>query len=238
MPTPNHVLASLTAEDRARLDGHLEPVDLPLRKVLEIPNTKIKYVYFPQDGMVSVVALAGKRRKAEVGIIGRDGLTGHAVIIGDGSSPNSVYMQLPGHGVRIVAADLISAMDKSRTLQKALHRFIAAFAIQASYTALANSQANIEERLARWLLMAHDRIDGNLLAITHEFLSLMLGVRRPGVTEAIHSLTLRGLVKTRRSVIEITDREGLRAFAAEIYGVPEAELLRLTGWRPESHTSC
>lgn len=233
MPEPrsrNFILSSISSEDLALLNPHLVHVDLPARMVLEIPHHKIDHIYFPESGLVSVVAAAGKSRRAEAGIIGIDGMTGHAVVMGDDRSPSSMYMQIAGRGLRLPTEVLRDRMKESSTLQLALHKFIASFLIQASFTALAYSTGTLAERLARWLLMANDRIKGERLAITHEFISVMLGVRRAGVTVALQDLVKRGLISMKRSEIEIHDRDGLETFAGEIYGVSEAEQSRLTGW--------
>jgi CRP-like cAMP-binding protein len=232
----NHILSMISSDDMRRLNSHLERVDLPIRRVLEVPHQRIEHVYFPEAGLVSVVAAAGRSRRAEAGIIGSDGLTGHAVIMGDDRSPSSMYMQVAGHGLRISADILRHHLQESASLRIALHKFIAAFLAQASYTALAYSTGTLAERLARWLLMANDRIGGDHLSITHEFISIMLGVRRVGVTVALQDLVSKGLITTRRSDIKILDRAGLVEFAGDIYGVPEAEQARLTGWTSRAQT--
>jgi CRP-like cAMP-binding protein len=118
-------------------------------------------------------------------------------------------------------------MQESRTLRKVLLRFVHSFMIQATHTAVANGSAKLEERLARWLLMAHDRLDGDRLRLVHEFLARMLGVRRPGVTVAIHALESSGVIESARGVITVVDREGLEEMANGSYGVPEREYERL-----------
>ena len=121
------------------------------------------------------------------------------------------------------------ALKQSPTLHGLLLQFAHAFIVQAAYTALANARSKLEERLARWLLMAHDRADGDEIPLTHEFLALMLGVRRPGVTLALSILVRQGLMRTSRSFIFITDRRGLEKSSNDAYGVPEAEFQRLFG---------
>jgi CRP-like cAMP-binding protein len=228
----NHILASLAPDGWALLQPCLQHVELPVRTVLEAPGKPIAHVYFPTAGLVSVVAAAGRDRRAEIGIIGADGFTGHAVILGDDRSPNSVYMQIEGRGVRIAADVLRTQMRKSASLHAALNKFIAAFLAQCAATALAYSSARLAARLARWLLMANDRVGGDNVTITHEFLSIMLGVRRAGVTVALHDLAKRNIIELARSHTRILDRAALREVAGEFYGVAEAEAARLTGWRP------
>ena len=222
----------LSESDLTLVRPHLVPVEMPLRMVLEKPNRPITDVYFPEAGVVSVVVSDAHGREAEAGIIGCDGVTGHSVIAGDGQSPMSMYMQIAGRGVRIRADDLRSQINASPSLRSALKHYMSSFLSQTTYTVLANSLARIDKRLARWLLMAHDRTQGDSLFITHEFLSIMLGVRRPGVTESLHKLVSRGFIATERSTIHVLDREGMINFAEGFYGRSEAEQTRLTGWQP------
>ena len=233
MAVANHVLATLTKDDLALLQPHLEPVVLGFRLSVEEPNAPIRFAYFPDDGIVSVVANGGHGRAVEVGIIGRDGVTAQPAIMGTDRSANSTFVQVAGSGHRIDIDILRKAIARSSTLQRALLAVVQAFFMQASHTALANATGRIEERMARWLLMAHDRLSGDALPLTHEFLAIMLGVRRAGVTVALQNLEANGLIATRRKTIEMLDRAGLIKLAADIYGVPEAEQARLTGWKPQ-----
>lgn len=227
----NHLLASLDASDVALLAPHLEPIDLPFRFQVELPHKPINYVYFPQDGIVSVVATGPREHSIEVGIIGRDGFAGHAVTMGDNRSANTTFVQLAGRGLRIRSEILRSALASSPTLRRVMLTFVHAFSAQASHTALANGRGTLEQRLARWLLMAHDRMDGHRLRLTHELLSIMLGVQRPTVSLALQKMEAAGAIKTQRSVITIKNRAVLKKTAKGFYGVPEAEHERLTGWR-------
>jgi CRP-like cAMP-binding protein len=225
----NRLLSSLTADDLALLKPGLRRVDLPLRKQLEAPGKRINYVYFIDSGFASVVADGSARNKIEVGMIGREGMTGLAVVLGSDRTPHETYIQNAGEGSRIGAAKLRSAIARSRSLQDCLLLYAHAFFVQATYTAMANGRSKLEDRLARWLLMAHDRLDVDELKITHEFLSVMLGVRRPGVTVALNLLERNGLIKSHRGVTTIVDRKGLRRTSNGAYGVPEAEFDRLFG---------
>jgi CRP-like cAMP-binding protein len=227
----NHILSCLSTADCDLIKLHLEPIEMPRLFPVEIPNKPITHLYFPVEGIVSVVANGPRDQLIEVGIIGRDGVSGHAVIMGNDRSPNSVFMQIGGRGFRIETEHLRAAMLESRSLHHGLLAFVLAFGAQASHTALANGRGTLDVRLARWLLMAHDRVDGERLPLTHELLSIMLGVQRPGVTLALRKMELDGHIETQRSVIAIKDREGLKKAAKGFYGVPEAEQERLTGWR-------
>jgi hypothetical protein len=149
------------------------------------------------------------------------------IVLGASRSPCEVFMQVEGHGHCIPAGDLTDAMAQSPALRDALLSYAHVYTVQASYTALANAHGKIEERLARWLLMAQDRIAHDELLLTHEFLALMLGVRRAGVTVALQHFESTGLITTGRGNIVIKDRDGLEESANGLYGAPEAEYERL-----------
>jgi CRP-like cAMP-binding protein len=223
----NGILAHLSLEDFSLLQPHLEHIRLPVGKRLERRNRRINHVYFVQHGMVSVVADGAEGRAIEVGVIGREGMTGLAVVLGTDRSPHEAYMQLGGDGLCMATGNLRLRMEDSTTLHATLLRFGYTFLIQTAQTALANGRSKIEERLARWLLMAHDRSDGDELPLTHEFLAMMLCVRRPGVTVALKLLERKGLIQTHRRAIQIVDRRGLQMTANGAYGVAEAEYRRI-----------
>lgn len=227
LSTPNRLLSRLASDDFHLLAPHLKSVDLPLRKRLEAPRRVIEQIYFPESGFTSVVSDGVASQRVEVGLIGWEGMTGLAVVLGTDRSPNETFVQNAGMGLRMPAAEL--AMEQIASLRKRLLLYAQAFLIQATQTAKANARSKIEERLARWILMAHDRLGTDELTITHEFLSLMLGVRRPGVTVALNLLKEAALITTERGVISIVDRSGLRLAANGAYGVSEAELKRLLG---------
>ena len=200
--------AGLSRADFGLLEPHLEAVDLPVRKVLGVKNKKVENVYFPESGIASVVA--NGEHEIEIGMVGREGMTGVSVVLGDDErAPHQTYMQIAGHGHRLSAHHLREAMEASISLNKTLLHYVHAFMKQTTETALANGRHKIEERLARWLLMADDRVDGHELPLTQEFLATMLGTARPGVTIAIQELERRGWITHRRGVIVVIDREGL-----------------------------
>jgi CRP-like cAMP-binding protein len=212
----NLILSRLSPRDFALLEPHLEAVDLPLRKFLDRRGRPIRTVYFPASGFASVVA-DGNKRPIEVGLIGREGMTGLAVVLGDDRNEHDTYMQAAGQGHGMRASHLRQAIDKSVSLHRVMLRYTHSFLNQATRTAVANGRSKIEERLARWLLMADDRIDGGNLPLTHEFLSIMLGVRRPGVTVAIQELEREGLIARKRGRIVIIDREALEKLSNGTY---------------------
>jgi CRP-like cAMP-binding protein len=224
----NALLLSLSRKDRALLLPHMEKVVLGVRDPIENANVSIKHVYFPDRGIISVVTKSGDEQ-IEAGVIGREGMSGTAVVLGNHRSPNDAYVQIAGAAHRITAKRLRVALDESKTLHQRMQLYAHVFMVQIAQTAFANGAALIEERLARWLLMAHDRQDDDDLHLTHEFVAVMLGVRRSGVTDALHTLEGAGLVRARRGVVRIINRKGLVALAGRIYGVPEAEYRRLMG---------
>ncbi|HEY6578658.1 MAG TPA: Crp/Fnr family transcriptional regulator, partial [Rhizomicrobium sp.] len=207
---------------------HLEHAQLALDKRLEDHNKRVEQIYFIERGAASVVANAATRRPIEIGVIGREGVTGLAVIMGVEQSPYDTFMQIAGDGWCMRATNLRRRMKDSATLQAALLRYAYGFAIQTAQTAICNGRNKIEERLARRLLMALDRAETDALPLTHELLARMLGVQRPGVTLALRLLEKRGLIRARRRAIRIIDREGLRRISNGAYGVAEAELRRVS----------
>ena len=223
----NWLLDKLPESDRQLLAPHLVLEDLLVRKDLEKPNKRIDSVYFIEAGIASVVAVQHSGVHVEIGIIGCEGVTGPAVVLGDDRTPYSTYMQVAGRGLRIGSEHLREAMRMSGSLHGILLKSIQAFMLQTAHTAVANARGSINVRLARWLLMAHDRVQSPELPLTHEFLSLMLAVRRPGVTEAINALKRDKLIDTARGTIVVLNRRGLEKIAANFYGVPEAEYRRL-----------
>lgn len=226
----NRILNAMSNADLALLQPHMEWTELKFRQRLQSSNRQIKNVYFPERGIASVVAVCGsERRQAEVAIVGREGMTGLPVVHGADRSPCDVFVQADGEGQCISADNLREAMEQSASLLRCFLRFAHVFSVQAGYTALANAQGKIEERLARWLLMAQDRIEADELVLTHEFLALMLGVRRAGVTTALGHFENKGVIETARGAVTVKDRDGLEECANGLYGVPEAEFERLFG---------
>jgi CRP-like cAMP-binding protein len=221
-PARNGLLAAMSTADLALLKPNLEPLILKTKQVLEPANKPIKYNYFLASGLGSVIAIGKDGKRLEVGIIGREGMTGIPVVLGNDRSPNETFIQVEGSGARIASDDLRQAMRKSASLTRVLLNFVNAFLIQTAHTALSNGTANLVERLARWLLMAQDRLDKNEVPLTHEFLSLMLGARRAGVTIGLNQLHRKGVIRLSRGRIEIIDRDGLIKSANGAYGIPEA----------------
>jgi CRP-like cAMP-binding protein len=218
----NHILSRLSRADFALLEPHLEAVELPIKKSIEKRKRPIEQVYFIEAGFASVVANGSEKLSIEVGIIGREGMTGLAVVLGKERASHDTYIQAAGRGQRISAAKLREADGRSNTLHRALLQYVNAYLQQTTATALANGRSKIEERLARWLLMADDRLDGEL-PLTHEFLGFMLGTYRPGVTRAVQALEKEGLIDARRGGISILNRKGLEKRSNGTYIRPEPD---------------
>ena len=225
----NRLLAVLSHADRDLLAPCLEVAELDARQILETPRDPISHVYFVESGLVSVVGTTEPDHRIEVGMVGYEGMTGLGIVLGDDRSTNETLVQSSGSAMRISATLLREIMAVSRSLTATLLRYVNVFMVQGSQTALANGRGRLDERLARWLLMWHDRVLDDDLVITHEFLALLLGVRRQGVTVALHELEGRGLIRSMRSHVRILDRDGLRLVANGFYGIPEAEYDRSIG---------
>jgi len=225
----NRLLQKMTAVDFALLAPNLEPIELGLKRILVEANAPIDYVWFVESGLGSIVAVGPDDEQVEVAHVGFDGMVGKSLILGVDQSTNRTFMQVAGNGFRLPAQSFRYALDESATLRALLMKYIHVSMTQLSQTALANGRYNLQERLARWLLMCHDRLGGTEMALTHEFLAIMLGVRRSGVTEAIHLLEGMQVIKATRGQVRIISRDRLLEIAGGSYGVPELEYARLIG---------
>jgi CRP-like cAMP-binding protein len=225
----NRLLQVMLPDDFERLSPGLEPVPLARSQVLVEPEVEFDHAYFFERGIGSVVTISPEGLEAESGLFGRDGFAPTGIAMGADRAPFRTIVQVPGDGHRIEAGAFGEAIAASANLRNLLLRYAQALSVQTSYTALSNAVHPIEERLARWLLMSHDRADGNEVPLTHEFLSLMLAVRRPSVTTALHVLEGNRFITAERGLITIRDRARLEEFAGDSYGRPEAEYERLIG---------
>lgn len=223
----NRLLKALSAEDFTRLQPHLELMATELRQELIAPDTLIGHLFFPEVGFGSITT-RGPENRVEIGLIGREGLVGAApVLLGDARSPHEHFVQNAGAMLRITTEALCAAVDQSPSLRKLLLRSIQVQLLQTAQTAFVNATYTVDIRLARWLLMCQDRVDEDDIQLTHEFLSLMLGVQRSSATLAIQALEGHGLIKARRGRITILNRTALEEVANAGYGLPEAEYARL-----------
>lgn len=225
----SRLLSRLAPDDYHRLQPHLEPVTLRKGEILAAPDVPVDHAYFPERGVGSVVALSAEGLRAESGLFGRDGLGPVPLVFGIDRSPHEITMQIAGGGFRIAAPALAEAMAERPALGDLFLRFAHSFAVQTSFTALSNAVHPLDERCARWILMCHDRTEGDDIPLTHEFLAVMLAVRRPSVTTALHVLEGNRLIRAERGWVTVIDRVALEEFAADAYGKPEAEYERLIG---------
>ncbi len=225
----NLLLRSLPSNDYALLAPDLVRIPLPVGLQLHEAHRTITRVYFPEDGLVSIVAVTPGGKQCEVGVFGREGMSETATVLGTDHAPYQAYVQIAGvAALSLPVSALTRAIDASPTLRRHLLRYCQAMMIQLS-SSIAAAGLTIPQRLARWLLMVHDRAAGNEIGLTHEFLSMMLNVRRGGVTIALRALTDAGLIATSRGAIVVRDRAGLVALAVDGYGLAEREYTRLIG---------
>lgn len=226
-PFKNRVLASLPAQDIKLLATHISPMTFRLGQSLHEPGELVDTVYFLEEGICSIVVTMEGGTTVEVGITGRDGLVGVPAVLGTGHSPNRSYIQMPGNGFSINAKVLLQKAEESATIRLALLRSVQGLLAQTAQTAACNRVHELGERLARWLLMCHDRVLDDRLAITHEFLGMMLGTRRTSVTVAAGMLQNAGLITHARGHITIQNKDRLKEAACECYKIVHDEYVRL-----------
>jgi CRP-like cAMP-binding protein len=219
----NRLLAALPKKNYDRLVPHLQHVHLAFAEVLYEHGDKIQYVYFPNDSIVSLLSTVEDRSTLEVGIIGNEGMVGVSVLLGVKTSPNRAIVQGEGSAMRMKAAALRKEVSADGSLHRLLHRNIHALMTQISQSAACNRFHQVEARLARWLLMTHDRIRSDEFRLTQGFLSDMLGVRREGVTNAARTLQRNKLITYSRGHITVLNRAGLEAAACKCYRIIKAE---------------
>jgi CRP-like cAMP-binding protein len=228
--TANLLLGAMRPEDFALLSPHLEKVALTRRQTLAVAGEPVEHVYFLDDGVASIVSGGGEAAVTEVGIFGREGLSSISVLLGSDRCPYETYLQVDGTSALRIGVDrLREAIALSAPLKDLLLRYVQTFLIQIANSVASNAHSRIEVRLARWLLMCHDRIDGDDVHLTHEFMSMMIAAQRTGVTLTLHILEGAGIIQSQRARITIVDRAKLEQLAGDSYGHPEAEYRRLIG---------
>lgn len=225
----NRLLAVMPPSDFALLQPHLELVTLALGKVVITPDAAITHVHFIELGIVSCIGVAADGERIELGMVGHEGLVGLPILFDTDRTPHEGSVQITVLAWRLPVSALHEAFSRSPGLRNLLLRYAQAASIQVAFTALSNGRYTIDRRLARWLLMCHDRIEGDVLPATQEFLSLMLGVNRTGLTKVVGDFVRGGLIETKRGTITICDRAGLLSMAGAAYGRPETEYERLLG---------
>ena len=228
--TSNTLLNALSGDDLALLQPYLTRVPLAREQMLVTRNHSVEHVYFPEGGIASIVSDMPESGRTEVGIFGRDGVSATCLLLGSDRSPHETFMQVDGtNGLRIDTDQYLAAIEQSGTLRTMLLRYVQTVLVQAAQSTATNAHHRIEARLARWLLMCHDRIDGDEIALTHEFMSMMIAAERSGVTVTLHTLEGAGMIRSKRGRVIVVDRGKLEEMAGDSYGVPEAEYRRLIG---------
>jgi CRP-like cAMP-binding protein len=228
----NRLLLLLPDNDYERLRPHLEHVEFEYRKSLYEASRPIENVYFPISGVASLVIMTADGASAEVGTIGNEGMVGLPVCLGDPDAPSSVYVQVPGSALTMDARVFRDELDRSATLKPIMLRFAHAFFNQVAQSAACAHLHKVEQRCCRWLVMTGDRMPSGDFLLTHEFLGMMLGVRRTTVTDVMGGLQKAGLIRYRRGHVTIVDREALERRACECYDIWKREFDRLLGDTP------
>ncbi len=228
--TANTLLKALSAADYGLLKPHLTRVPLAREQVVVWRDEPIEHVYFPEGGIVSIVSDMEESGRTEAGIFGREGVSATALLLGSDRSPHESFVQVGNvTALRIDTDRYLGAIRQSESLQTTLLRYVQTVLVQSAQSTATNLRHRIEGRLARWLLMCHDRIDGDEIALTHEFMGMMISADRSNVTVTLHILEGAGMIRSKRGRVVILDREKLEAAAGNSYGVPEAEYRRLVG---------
>lgn len=225
-PIRNRLLAALPSKEYKRLLTHLETVPLPFMEVLYESGEPIKHVYFPNDGLISLLVVMGDETPREVGLIGSEGMLGIPVVLGMNATPIRALVQMPGSAMRMKAGALRDELKRGGALQSLLLRYAHALFSQVSQSAACVSSHEVNKRLSRWLLMTHDRAPEDEFEMKHEFMAMMLGVTRSVVTRAAGSLQNEKMIRYVRGQVTILDRRRLEATACECYGVVKAEYAR------------
>lgn len=227
-PTENRILNALSGEEYERLAPHLEYINTNHGQILYQTAQTIDYVYFPDKTMISLVSQMSNGGSVEVGVVGFEGMAGLPCVLGVEKSPHETMVQIQDSAARLPAHLLREEFKRGGVLQDVLLRYTQSLLLMTSQVAACNRVHSVEERLARWLLMSHDRCLCADLPLTHEFLSMMLGVRRAGVTTAALALQAEGFIHYARGHIQILQREGLEDFTCECYAIVKAEFDRVT----------
>jgi len=215
----NKILLSISDSEYSALRPHLEYVSLPNHLVLHEAGGKLEFGYFPNRGLISLVVVMKDGKTAEAGIVGNEGFTGTLAAVGLSRSPLQAVVQITGDGFRVEVGALQNTLESAPHLQLMLSRYAAIRGMQVAQTAACNRLHDIQQRLARWLLMTQDRVDSGSLPITHDFLATMLGTDRPSVSLAAGVLQKRKVIEYTRGAVKIVNRKKLEGSACECYGV-------------------
>jgi CRP-like cAMP-binding protein len=218
-PIRNKILLAMTDAEFHVIRPYLEYVALPSHLRVHEPHQKFRFIYFPNEGLMSLVVAMANGKTVEAGIVGREGVAGLPAVAGLSRGPLREVMQIGGNGFRVKVRDLKKTLDSAPDLQRILERYTMMLGLHVAQTAACNRLHDINRRLARWLLMAHDRVDSGTLRITHDFLATMLGTDRPSVSVAAGFFQRMNIIKYSRGAVKILDRGALENQACECYAI-------------------
>lgn len=218
-PVANSILLAIPDHEFQALRPSLQYLDLPQSMSLYEPRQKLEFVYFLNSGMISLVCKTRDGDSVEVGVIGKEGFTPTSAAAGLRTSPHQAIMQVAGAGFRISLDTFLGVLTSSPALQASLNRYVAVHGLQVAQTAGCNRLHDLDQRLARWLLLTQDRVGSGLLRITHEFLAMMLGTDRPSVSLAAGALQKKRIIEYTHGAVRVLDRKKLESSACECYGV-------------------
>ena len=226
-PRQNHLLAALPAAELEPLLQHMTLTGLALGTVLYEPGSKMDDVYFPISGVVSLLYTLEDGHSTELAIVGKDGCVGLALLLGGETTVSQAVVQIAGYAYRIRASAIVAQFNKGNDTGRVLLRYVQSLMTQMVQTAVCNRHHTVEQQLCRWLLLSLDRLSTNKVRMTQELIANMLGVRRPGITEAARKLQAAGVIEYTRGHITVPDRAKLEAHACECYAVVKKETDRL-----------
>lgn len=233
-PNQNLLLAALPAAELNRLLPDLEPISMPLGKVLYESGGQLGHVYFPTTSIVSMLYVLEDGASAEIAVVGNEGMLGISLFMGGETTPSRAVVQSAGYGFRLKAQLLKDEFNRAGPVLRLLLRYTQALITQMTQTAVCNRHHSIDQQLCRWLLLSLDRLPSNTLVTTQELIASMLGVRRGSVTESAGKLQRAGLISYKRGRIEVLDRPGLEKTSCECYAVVRREYERLLSDIPNS----
>jgi CRP-like cAMP-binding protein len=236
LPVLNRILAQMPPDAFEHLRPHLERVPIRRRAILQEQHRPIEHVHFIERGVASIFARTRRDGPVEVSLVGRFGLVGVSAVLGAVRSPHRCLMQMDGEALRVPAATLARVMDENPAVRRQFLSYVHVLLVQNAQAVLCNARHEVVERLSRWLLLARDRLDEDAIPVTHEVLSMMLGVRRAGITDALANLERDGAVRRERGSVEIADRAALERRACECYGIIAGEFGRLLETHPGGYT--
>ena len=232
----NRILATLRREVCERIIPDLRMRTLAVRDVLQARDVALEHVVFPVLGVASMISTGDSGGSVEVATIGCEGMVGLPLLLGGESASAEVFVQVPGEGLFMAAAHFERHIESERTLMRTLLLYTQALLTQVAQCSACNNYHEVAARCARWLLQTHDRVKGDKFPLTHEFLGLMLGVRRATVTTTAQALQKRGLIRYQRGVITVLNRSGLEKASCECYRIINHEFVRLLGAAPRRAT--